>query len=74
MGQTVLDFANLSAEERLRLIEQLWDSLADSPDAVPLTAPQLEELDRRLDAMERERAPDGIPWDEVVRQIRARRA
>ena len=73
MSRPVLDFAKLSAEERLRLIEQLWDSLSDSPDAVPMTARQREELDRRLDDMEREPIPDGIPWDEVVRQLRARR-
>jgi putative addiction module component (TIGR02574 family) len=40
-------------------------------DAVPLTAAQRAELDRRLDDLERE-GPVGIPWDEVARRIQNR--
>jgi Putative addiction module component len=32
--------------------------------AVPLTKPQRDELDRRLDELDRE-GPVGIPWEEV---------
>lgn len=67
-----IDIAALSAEERLKLLEQLWDSLASAPDAIPLTKPQREELDRRLDEVERE-GPTGIPWEEVYRRISSRR-
>lgn len=67
-----IDIATLSAEERLKLLEQLWDSLASHPGAVPMSQPQREELDRRLDELERE-GPTGIPWDEVYRQISTRR-
>ena len=44
-----IDITNLSAEERLRLLEELWDSLSATPEAIPLTNAQREELDRRLD-------------------------
>jgi putative addiction module component (TIGR02574 family) len=44
---STIDIAKLSPEERLELLEQLWDSL--SPEAVPMTDAQEEELDRRLD-------------------------
>jgi len=67
-----IDIATLSPEERLKLLEQLWDSLSSSPDAVPMTKPQREELDRRLDEMDRE-GPGGIPWEEVQRRISSRR-
>ena len=66
---STIDIAKLSAQERLELLEQLWDSL--SPDAVPMTDTQKEELDRRLDELERE-GPAGIPWDEVLDRIRNR--
>ena len=66
-----IDIAKLSPEERLELLEQLWDSLADTPDAVPLTDAQREELDRRLDDLDRE-GPIGIPWNEVLDRIRNR--
>ena len=68
-----IDIATLSPEERLKLLEQLWDSLSSSPSAVPLTTPQREELDRRLDELDRE-GPVGIPWEEVQRRISSRRA
>ncbi len=66
-----IDIANLSAEERLRLLEELWDSLSATPEAIPLTNPQREELDRRLDELDRD-GPAGIPWEEVLRRIRRR--
>ena len=66
---STIDIAKLSAQERLELLEQLWDSL--SPEAVPMTDAQTEELDRRLDELERE-GPAGIPWDEVLDRIRNR--
>ncbi len=66
-----IDIANLSAEERLRLLEELWDSLSATPEAIPLTNAQREELDRRLDELDRD-GPVGIPWEEVLRRIRSR--
>ena len=64
------DIRALTAEERLALIGEIWDSL--TPDELPLSAAQRDELDRRLD----ESADDsvaGIPWEDVLRQIRDRR-
>ncbi len=65
-----IDIAKLSAEEGLRLLEELWDSLSATPGAIPLTNSQREELDRRLDELDRE-GPVGIPWEEVLRRIRS---
>jgi putative addiction module component (TIGR02574 family) len=66
-----IEIGSLSAEQRLDLLEQLWESLRQTPDAVPLTAAQREELDRRLDELDQE-GPGGIPWDEVYERIRNR--
>jgi len=68
---STIDIAKLSPEERLELLEQLWDSLSDTPEAVPMTDAQRQELDRRLDDLDRE-GPVGIPWDEVLDRIRNR--
>ncbi len=65
------DIANLSAEERLRLLEEIWDSLSATPEAIPLTNAQREELDRRLDELDRD-GPAGIPWEDVLHRIRNR--
>jgi len=71
MSKPSLNIGDLSPEERLRLIEELWDSLNDESETVPLTDAQREELDRRLDELERS-GPEGIPWDQVLQQIRSR--
>jgi len=69
MGMVAI--ADLSREERLRLLEELWESLCVTPDAIPLTDAQREELDRRLDELDRD-GPVGIPWEDVLRRIRGR--
>jgi putative addiction module component (TIGR02574 family) len=67
---STIDIAKLTPAERLDLLEQLWDSL--SPEAIPMTDAQKEELDRRLDELDRD-GPAGIPWNEVLDRIRNRR-
>ena len=41
---------NLSVEDRIQLVEAIWDSIADDPDSLPVTGAQRAELDRRLAA------------------------
>jgi len=71
MSKPAINIDDLNPEERLRMIEELWDSLSDQPGSVPLTDAQRQELDRRLDDLERS-GPEGIPWEKVLEQIRAR--
>jgi len=66
-----IDVSNLSFEERLRLLDELWESLSRTPEAIPLTEAQRTELDRRLNELESE-GPVGIPWAEVLGRIRGR--
>ncbi|HXA16804.1 MAG TPA: addiction module protein [Thermoanaerobaculia bacterium] len=40
----------LPPSERLQLVEAIWDSLVEVPDAVPIDDELREELDRRLAA------------------------
>jgi len=68
MASPAVSFDHLTAEERLELLERLWDSLVDTPERIPLTDAQKEELDRRLDDFERDPSI-GIPWDEVRKRI-----
>ena len=71
MPKQAIAIDELTADERLKLIEDLWESLRERPDSVPLSKAQKEELDHRLDELENQDAV-GIPWDEVVRRIRSR--
>lgn len=61
----------LPLEERIRLVEDLWDSIASDQNALPLTPEQQGELDRRLDAYEKDGNP-GRPAEDVIEEIRKR--
>ncbi len=69
MAKLEIDINKLSPDERLDLIEELWDSLSADPSNIPLTDAQAKELDRRLDEMEKDTTL-GIPWENVLAQIR----
>ena len=56
----------LTVEERLEIVQELWDSIAGDPDAFVLTDEQREELERRLAAADADPS-SGSPW-EVVRE------
>lgn len=71
MGEAAINIDDLGPEDRLRLLERLWDSLTARPERLPLTPAQRSELDRRLDEIERGDTAE-IPWDEVLRQVRER--
>jgi len=64
-----VDIESLTVEQRLALLEDIWDSL--TPEDVPVTDAQRKELNRRLDDLERD-GNAGIPWNEVLKRIRDR--
>jgi putative addiction module component (TIGR02574 family) len=61
----------LPLDERIRLVEDLWDSIAADQSLLPLTPEQQAELDRRLDAYESDGNP-GRPAEDVIADIRKR--
>ena len=61
----------LPVDERVKLVEDLWDSIAADQHALPLTNEQKAELDRRLNAYEIDKNP-GRPAADVVADIRRR--
>jgi putative addiction module component (TIGR02574 family) len=64
VAKPALDLTQLTPEEKLDLIDELWQSLND----VALSAELRAELDRRLDRLDRE-GPHGVPWDQVRAQM-----
>ncbi len=61
----------LPLQERVKLVEDLWDSIAADQQALPLTTEQRAELDRRLDLYEVDQEPGRLATD-VVAEIRRR--
>jgi putative addiction module component (TIGR02574 family) len=73
MSTPAIDIDKLAPEERLELIGDLWDSLRMQPDSVRVTNAQREELDRRLDDLDRGGA-GVVSWDEAKRRLRSKPA
>lgn len=67
-GGSVFD---LSPAEKLQLVEDLWDDLAATPEAVPVHEWQKVELARRK-ANLMDNPASGLSWEEVKRRIRSR--
>ena len=71
MSNPAIDINKLAPEDRLKLIGDLWESLRAQPESVRLTLPQRDELDRRLDGLDRGMAKV-ISWDEAKLRLRSR--
>ncbi len=63
------DFRKLPLEERIRMVEDLLDSIAADQSLFPFTPEQRGELDRRLDAHEAEASRSA---DDAIADIRKR--
>jgi putative addiction module component (TIGR02574 family) len=54
----------LSVSDRILLVEEIWDTIAEENQAFELSDAQKEELDRRLDSP-RNGSLQGRTWDEI---------
>ncbi|MCX6915706.1 MAG: addiction module protein [Verrucomicrobia bacterium] len=66
------DALALPVPERLQLVEDIWNSIADAPHALELTEEDKRLIDERLEAR-RQNPSAGSPWEEVCARITARR-
>ena len=64
------EILRLPPDQRLKLVEDIWDSIAASPENVPVADWHRVELDRRLaDATER----PSQSWDDVQARLKPKR-
>ncbi|CAI4033363.1 Addiction module protein [Nitrospira tepida] len=70
MKPTPSSIFDLSPSEKLQLVEDLWDDLASTPEAVPVYDWQKEELARRKANLMKHPA-SGLTWEEVKRKVRS---
>ena len=71
MNPTTPSIFDLSPSEKLQLVEDLWDDLAATPEAVPVHDWQKQELARRK-ANLLKNPSSGLAWEEVKRKVRSR--
>jgi putative addiction module component (TIGR02574 family) len=70
MSQVPIDYIlELPTAERIAIVQEIWESMVESPDNVEITAAQREELERRW--IDFQRNPDeGESWSDVKKSLR----
>ena len=58
----------LSIQERIALVEEIWDSIAEDNGCFELTEAQKQELDRRLESFHANPS-HGRTWEEIKRDF-----
>jgi putative addiction module component (TIGR02574 family) len=71
LSTALAEIVSLSVDERIRLVEAIWDSIASEPGRPALTEAQQQELERRL-AAHTASPEEVVPWEEVKTQALAR--
>jgi len=63
------EIKQLDVTERILLVEEIWDSIANEQENVGLTAHEKEVLDHRLASLEKD-TDTLLLWDEIKHKIR----
>ncbi|MEZ4241310.1 MAG: addiction module protein [Myxococcota bacterium] len=62
------EVAQLSADEQLQLVEEIWNRLVSSPESVGVPAWHLSELEGRV--AEHDASPDDVvPWERLKGEL-----
>lgn len=64
LSATLSEIVSLDVEDRIRLVEAIWDSIAVEPGRLELTDAQRKELEHRL-ASHASSPDEVVAWEEV---------
>ena len=65
---TATDTLELSIPERIQLVEDIWDTIAEKTELVELTKEEKKIIDERLEAYHK--SPElGSPWEDVYKRL-----
>jgi len=62
------EIMQLSVNERLQLVEDIWESIHNQPEELTLTDAEKEILDKRLDEFQKH-PEQTVSWEEVKKNI-----
>ena len=66
---SIADIIELPVQERIRLVELIWDSIAAVPEAVSISPEHKVELEERLSAFEAN-PTEGYSWEQVKSRLK----
>jgi putative addiction module component (TIGR02574 family) len=64
----IAEIRKMSVPERLRLVNEIWESIVEAPELLTLTDELAAELQQRLKA-HRESPDESEPWESVDRKV-----
>ncbi len=68
MGTVVAEILEMSVDDRLRIVEDIWDSIAADSKDLKISNELRQELDRRLEAYKED--PDaGVSWEDLDNRL-----
>ena len=73
MSPELAPILKLSREEKLQIVEELWDSIAQEESQQPLAQWKIDELNRRDEAYQKDPST-ALSWEEVKASILRRHA
>ncbi len=65
---TASDIAQMPVQQRIQLVEDIWDSIAEMPEAIEIPQWHKQELEKRLEAYHADPSV-GSPWQDVKKRI-----
>ncbi len=68
MADPAIEYKNLSVQERIRLVEDIWDSIAQDAAPIPLSESDIAELHKRS-AEHKADPQSAIPSEEVLKEL-----
>jgi putative addiction module component (TIGR02574 family) len=71
ISATLAEIKTLSVNERVHLVQEIWDSISTEPDQLELTEVQKQELSRRL-ADHKVNPNAVVSWEEIKTQAMGR--
>ena len=72
MPRSALDeILDLPVSDRLRVVEEIWESIVAAPESLPVPQSQRAELDRRL-KLHQENPEDATTWETVRSRLQDR--
>jgi putative addiction module component (TIGR02574 family) len=64
----VAEILKYSVAERIQIVEDIWDSISNSPESLELSDAEKNELDKRLDSYQ-ETPNEGIEWETLKAKV-----
>ena len=68
MNTQVAEIFELSVAERIQIVEDIWDSISNTPEELPLSEAEKLKLDKRLESY-RQNPNEGIKWETLKKNL-----